>query len=164
VSELKRCSCGSEAKLITAIVDGENKPLIVCKTCSMCGEPDDWNNRLIEEELKAKNEMLKEALTFYAENALDFGEKARQAIKETQSATAEQIFGEFGKLKEEKKALKARCSLLSLEVSTLGVRIDKLKIVLQALYDEQNGPPLENDKEDWQEAMRMAEEALREGE
>jgi hypothetical protein len=54
------------------------------------------------------------------------------------------------------KALKARCSLLSLEV-----KIDKLRIALQALYDEQNGPPLENDKKDWQEAMRMAEEALR---
>jgi hypothetical protein len=54
------------------------------------------------------------------------------------------------------KALKARCSLLSLEV-----KIDKLRIALQALYDEQNGPPLENDKEDWQEAMRMAEEVLR---
>jgi predicted nucleic acid-binding Zn-ribbon protein len=67
-----------------------------------------------------------------------------------------------GKLKEEKKALKTRCSLLSLEVSTLRVRIDKLKIALQTLYDEQNGPPLENDKEDWHSAMRMAEEALRE--
>jgi predicted nucleic acid-binding Zn-ribbon protein len=69
-----------------------------------------------------------------------------------------------GELKEEKKALKARCSLLSLEVSTLRVRIDKLRIALQALYDEQNGPPLDTYKEDWQEAMRMAEEALREGE
>jgi hypothetical protein len=58
------------------------------------------------------------------------------------------------------KALKARCSLLSLDVSTLRVKIDKLRIALQTLYDEQNGPPLENDKKDWQEAMRMAEEAL----
>jgi CMP-N-acetylneuraminic acid synthetase len=41
---------------------------------------------------------------------------------------------------------------------------NRLREALQALYDEQNGPPLENDKEDWQEAMRMAEEALREGE
>jgi regulator of replication initiation timing len=38
---------------------------------------------------------------------------------------------------------------------------NRLREALQALYDEQNGPPLENDKEDWQEAMRMAEEVLR---
>jgi hypothetical protein len=39
---------------------------------------------------------------------------------------------------------------------------NRLREALQALYDEQNGPPLETDKEYWQEAMRMAEEALRE--
>jgi len=33
---------------------------------------------------------------------------------------------------------------------------------LQALYDAQNGAPLERDKTEWEEAMRMAEEALKE--
>jgi hypothetical protein len=83
------------------------------------------------------------------------------SMSPSQNSQIEQLEEENEQLN---RALKARCSLLSLEVSTLGVRIDKLRIALQALYDEQNGPPLENDKEDWHSAMRMAEEALREQE
>jgi len=40
--------------------------------------------------------------------------------------------------------------------------IDRLTNALQALRDVQNGPPLIRDKQQWEIAMKLADEALRE--
>ena len=38
---------------------------------------------------------------------------------------------------------------------------EALYIALQYLYDEQNGPPLEKRKDEWQEAMNVAAYVMR---
>ena len=38
---------------------------------------------------------------------------------------------------------------------------EALYTALQYLYDEQNGPPLEKRKDEWQEAMNIAKHAMR---
>lgn len=43
-----------------------------------------------------------------------------------------------------------------------GDEIERLREALQALYDEQNGPPLIRDKADWDAAMAKASKALEE--
>lgn len=46
--------------------------------------------------------------------------------------------------------------------AVLAAEVRRLREALQALYDEQNGPPLIRDKADWEAAMAKASKALEE--
>ena len=50
------------------------------------------------------------------------------------------------------------------ECCVLRGEIDRLTNALQSLRDAQNGPPLIRDTEEWEAAMKLADEALRENE
>lgn len=55
-------------------------------------------------------------------------------------------------------------SLIQQQESTIdkqATETERLKEALQALYDEQNGPPLIREEAEWNAAMRLAEECLR---
>jgi elongation factor P hydroxylase len=58
---------------------------------------------------------------------------------------------------------KAQGHSVMFEISRIKVKNNRLREALQSLYDQQNGAPLERDRDEWQEAIKMAEKALREG-
>lgn len=81
--------------------------------------------------------------------------KARyKAVKESGGQ-----IGVFGHVQFIQKDFHNFCDLVE---APLLAKIEKLREALQALYDEQNGPPLIRDKADWEAAMAKAGKALEE--
>lgn len=59
------------------------------------------------------------------------------------------------------QALLNECDSFRKKILIHTAEIERLKEALQALYDEQNGPPLIRDQKDWEFAMALAEKALK---
>ena len=89
---------------------------------------------------------------------------AAYAAAEVERDEARQIESEINKacntLRRERNALQDESSKAVNIVADLIVERDRLRAALQALYDEQNGPPLIRHQGAWKAAMKQAVEAL----
>lgn len=64
MDKLKPCPfCGGEASRSMGITnDGKDWPYIECIDCAAMAEPEEWNKRVIDEQLQAENKKLREIL------------------------------------------------------------------------------------------------------